>query len=180
MSIETTQGLINYYVNNDSIRNITLETKDKYYVTFKRPPYAFDYDHGIYNNFRRPLFKESYKVTVEIIGKLDIAGILKNHNGCYFLKLSGNGWGRFEHKEASKFLAIKEIIKQENMTFPEVLSCGNDINDIEMVKYSGIGISVENGAEELKREANYICGNNNDDGISKWLASNTSILDEQI
>ena len=47
---------------------------------------------------------------------------------------SGEGWGRFAHKEAEKLLAVKEVIKMENITLNNVVAFGDDYNDLNMIK----------------------------------------------
>jgi hydroxymethylpyrimidine pyrophosphatase-like HAD family hydrolase len=41
-----------------------------------------------------------------------------------------------------------------------------------MIKNCGIGVAMENGLEEIKNNAKYICGKNNEDGIAKWIEEN--------
>jgi hydroxymethylpyrimidine pyrophosphatase-like HAD family hydrolase len=36
------------------------------------------------------------------------------------------------------------------------MACGDNTNDREMVEWAGLGVSVANGVEELKRAADYI------------------------
>ena len=38
-----------------------------------------------------------------------------------------------------------------------------------MIEFAGIGVAMENGEEELKKSADYIALNNNDDGVGKFL-----------
>jgi HAD superfamily hydrolase (TIGR01484 family) len=41
-----------------------------------------------------------------------------------------------------------------------------------IIKECGTGIAMENGIEEIKKAAKHICGNNNEDGIGKWIEKN--------
>ena len=65
---------------------------------------------------------------------------------------------------ALKWLCDKKGIKREN-----VIAFGDNYNDIEMIEFAGIGVAMENGEEELKKSADYIALNNNDDGVGKFL-----------
>ena len=48
---------------------------------------------------------------------------------------------------------LKDYLKIDNS---EVMAVGDNLNDIEMVKNSGIGVSVANGYDELKQVAKYV------------------------
>ena len=48
---------------------------------------------------------------------------------------------------------LKDYLKINNS---EVMAIGDNLNDIEMVKNSGIGVSVANGYDELKQVAKYV------------------------
>jgi hydroxymethylpyrimidine pyrophosphatase-like HAD family hydrolase len=41
-----------------------------------------------------------------------------------------------------------------------------------MIENCGIGVAMENGNERIKNKAKYICKNNNEDGIAKWIEEN--------
>jgi Cof subfamily protein (haloacid dehalogenase superfamily) len=172
LSTETTDGIINECINNKNIGNLTVETKKNYYVTYKENAYHIDYAHGKYNDFTKPLLQESYKITCEINNIETGIEIVKHYKESTFLRFSGDGWGRFAHKEAEKILAIKTILTEEKIKIRDTIAFGDDFNDIEMVKASGIGIAMENGIDEIKNVAKYICKNNNEDGVGKWLEEN--------
>ncbi len=71
-----------------------------------------------------------------------------------FLDLKGCKWEGVERYAKSKEIKIEEII-----------SVGDDNNDIELLKKSGIGIAMKNGTNEIKLVADIVAGNdNNDDG----------------
>ena len=46
---------------------------------------------------------------------------------------------------------------------------GDDVNDVEMVRNCGTGVAVDNAIDAVKAAAKYACGNNEDDGVAKWL-----------
>ncbi len=49
----------------------------------------------------------------------------------------------------------------------EVMACGDNTNDIEMVEWAGLGVSVANGVEELKQAADYISANERSYGVKE-------------
>jgi hydroxymethylpyrimidine pyrophosphatase-like HAD family hydrolase len=76
------------------------------------------------------------------------------------------------HREAKKILAIKAIVKEENIGMEKTIAFGDDFNDMEMLKECGIGIAMKNGVDEIKEIAKYICKSNNEDGVGKWIEEN--------
>jgi len=62
---------------------------------------------------------------------------------------------------ALAFLAERHGIQKE-----EVMAIGDSLNDIDMIKYAGLGIAIGNARSEVKKEADYITGTNNEDGVA--------------
>jgi hydroxymethylpyrimidine pyrophosphatase-like HAD family hydrolase len=56
----------------------------------------------------------------------------------------------------SKAKALETLASKFNIKQEEVMAIGDGDNDIEMVKWAGLGVSVGNGTEILKSCANYI------------------------
>lgn len=46
---------------------------------------------------------------------------------------------------------------------------GDGANDMSMFEMSGYKVAMENGNEELKKKADYITANNNQDGVARAL-----------
>ena len=51
---------------------------------------------------------------------------------------------------------LKDYLKVDNS---EVMAVGDNLNDLEMVKSSGIGVAVANGYDELKKVSKYVTTN---------------------
>ena len=49
----------------------------------------------------------------------------------------------------------------------EVMCLGDNDNDRDMIRRSGIGIAVKNADEKLKNSAGYIVSSNNEDGFAE-------------
>ncbi|NLI92957.1 MAG: HAD family phosphatase [Peptococcaceae bacterium] len=65
---------------------------------------------------------------------------------------------------ALAFLAEMHGIKRE-----EVLAIGDSLNDLEMIRYAGIGVAMGNARPELKKEADYVTGTNDQDGAAEAI-----------
>lgn len=63
---------------------------------------------------------------------------------------------------ALTFLANKWGIKKE-----EIMGCGDEGNDIELLQASGIGVAMGNATEKLKQIADYVTDTIGNDGVAK-------------
>jgi Cof subfamily protein (haloacid dehalogenase superfamily) len=86
-----------------------------------------------------------------------------------YLEINEGKLGLIMHKGATKWNAIKELLTHYKIKEEDTIAFGDDLNDLEMIKNCGIGVAMENGLEEIKNNAKYICGKNNEDGIAKWI-----------
>lgn len=84
-----------------------------------------------------------------------------------FLEILANGINK---GSALKWLSDKKGIKRE-----EIIAFGDNYNDINMIKYAGIGVAVDNAEEEVKKNADYICLSNDKNGVGKFLEDFLSI-----
>jgi len=174
ISTEDSDTLLDDFKNNKNIGVVTIETINNYYVTYKDVSWHSDYMHGIYYDFSKPLSEKTYKITVEIHEK-EIANKIKDKlKNIKVIEFAGENWYGFYPNDASKYLAIEEISKKENLKLDEIAAFGDDYNDIEMIEKCGTGVAVENGIDELKKAADYICQSNNKDGVAEWIEMNIS------
>lgn len=72
-------------------------------------------------------------------------------------------------KGSSKGEAVRVLAEKLNIKREEIICIGDNENDISMIKYAGLGISVANGIDELKREADYITDTNINSGVAKAI-----------
>lgn len=62
----------------------------------------------------------------------------------------------FSNKEASKYCAVKFLQKYYQLQDDEILTIGDQNNDIALLKAGGIKVAMGNATEELKQVADYI------------------------
>ncbi|MBZ9627752.1 Cof-type HAD-IIB family hydrolase [Psychroflexus sp. CAK1W] len=73
-------------------------------------------------------------------------------------------------KQISKKSAIEFLIASEfGLHLSDVLSFGDNYNDIEMLQASGHGVAVGNAKNEVKLAADEIIGNAKEDGVAEFL-----------
>ena len=73
------------------------------------------------------------------------------------------------NKNANKWEAIEFLIKQLGIEKNEVMCIGDNMNDLKMIKNSGLGIAMKNSAIEKRNIADYITEDNNSDGVGKAI-----------
>ncbi|MBN1647571.1 MAG: HAD family phosphatase [Spirochaetales bacterium] len=71
---------------------------------------------------------------------------------------------------ASKGNALRFIARSLGIADTGIAACGDNTNDIDMLKASAFGIAMGNAVPELKKTADYITGDNNHDGVAGAIA----------
>lgn len=72
--------------------------------------------------------------------------------------------------DISKKSAIQLLHKKYKVSKSEVMAFGDNYNDVEMLKYVGMGIAVANAKKEVRKAADYITKNNLKDGVAIALS----------
>lgn len=100
---------------------------------------------------------------------------MKKDNNYNFNSLCNRNIGKkamleFLHLDGCKWKAVKKLANNLNVKPESIVSFGDDNNDIEMLKNSGLGISMINGTQECISAGNKISEfDNNNSGISHEL-----------
>lgn len=71
-------------------------------------------------------------------------------------------------KSVSKLSAIQLLLSSDE-TLADVISFGDNYNDIEMLQHSGCGVAVGNAREEVKSIANHITLKNTEHGVAHFI-----------
>lgn len=69
------------------------------------------------------------------------------------------------NRDASKIFAIQFLLNKFNLNREQVLAVGDNFNDIEMLKFAGMGIAMGNAPEAVKKIARFVTLDNNSEGI---------------
>ncbi len=75
----------------------------------------------------------------------------------------------FLHPEVSKVNALKTIAADLGITPTEIVSIGDNHNDIGMIRYAGLGVAMGNATEEVKAAANHVTLSNAEEGVAVVL-----------
>jgi Cof subfamily protein (haloacid dehalogenase superfamily) len=115
---------------------------------------------------------EAEKLYALVEKSADVDFIIKHIPQGLYLTVSRDGLAQIMHVEARKARAIEALAKHWGIELADVLSFGDDLNDIDMLRECGIGIAMGDAVEEAKDAANLVCESNDDDGIARWIAAN--------
>ena len=69
----------------------------------------------------------------------------------------------------NKGSAVKKVCEHYNILPEEVIAFGDNLNDMSMIKYAGLGVAMGNAEEELKSIADYVTDTNDNDGVAKAI-----------
>lgn len=101
-------------------------------------------------------FKEKYRGIVEV-----------TQSKAYFIEFMAN--------RVSKGNAIKILSERLNIPLEEIIAIGDGWNDLEMIQTAGLGIAMGNAPAGVRKEADKVAGDHDNEGVSNVLAEIFSI-----
>ncbi|MDY0405061.1 Cof-type HAD-IIB family hydrolase [Virgibacillus sp. 179-BFC.A HS] len=69
----------------------------------------------------------------------------------------------------NKANALRTICKKLGITMENVLAAGDSLNDIKMIEQAGVGVAMGNAQNAVKKVADYVTADHNDDGVAKAI-----------
>lgn len=87
---------------------------------------------------------------------------------CKKLVVSTSGGGHLEinAKGVSKGNALKTLANMYDIKRDNVIAVGDNLNDLSMIEYAGVGVAMGNAPELVKIKADYTTSTNDEDGIA--------------
>ena len=76
------------------------------------------------------------------------------------------------HRDATKAKAVSELARLWGILPEDIAAFGDELNDLDLLAYAGTGVAMGNALDEVKAVADYICDDNDNDGVAKWLEEN--------
>ncbi len=65
--------------------------------------------------------------------------------------------------------AVKFLCNRLNIPIDKCVACGDNLNDLSMIRVAGMGVAVKNGDNALKSEADFISVSNNEGAIAQII-----------
>ncbi len=75
----------------------------------------------------------------------------------------------FGHEKSKKSIALKELAENLGVKREEILAIGDGMNDLDMLEFAGVGVAMENGAQQAKEVADYVTDSNDNHGVAKAI-----------
>lgn len=72
----------------------------------------------------------------------------------------------FLNKTVNKGFGVEVLSSKLNLSSSETICIGDAGNDIDMIKYAGLGVAMGNAFPEVKKIADYITLSNEEDGVA--------------
>ena len=73
------------------------------------------------------------------------------------------------HGVDDKISILKKEIEKRNLSSNEICFVGNDVNDIECIKYAGLGVATNNAYASVKEIADFVTEKNGGDGAVREI-----------
>lgn len=72
-------------------------------------------------------------------------------------------------QNASKGMGLQVLCKKLDISKDNVIAIGDNENDLSMIKFAGLGVSMGNASDLVKNQAKYITSTNDEDGVAKVI-----------
>ena len=66
----------------------------------------------------------------------------------------------------SKWEGINFVIRRHQISPAQVIAVGDDMNDLQMIRHSGLGVAMGNSRPALKQAADLVIGASDEDGLA--------------
>ncbi|MGI6129126.1 MAG: Cof-type HAD-IIB family hydrolase [bacterium] len=73
------------------------------------------------------------------------------------------------HPNVSKQSGLEYLLHQFQITPSEVIAIGDNYNDLEMIKFVGLGVAMANAPAAVRAQADYVTGRNSEDGVAQVI-----------
>ena len=170
---EIYNDIIGKLMSHFPVLNIAVEINDKIYANYDPAVYWGKIDYDDFNS--RPNDRAD-KILVGLNDSMELDEIIRCVPDDLYLEKSkgsiGGDLAMIINKDATKWNAVKELSKYFDVRIENIAAFGDNENDLGMVKNCGIGIAVENGIDEIRNIAKYVCGSNENDGVAHWIEEN--------
>jgi len=88
----------------------------------------------------------------------------------------------FTNKYATKGYALKVLAEYYGIRQEEVMAIGDAYNDISMIQYAGLGVCMGNGVDDVKKIADFVTLENDEDGVAhaieRFILNDDKVIDK--
>lgn len=69
----------------------------------------------------------------------------------------------------NKGVALAHLAEGFKIHRQEVMAIGDSLNDLEMIRYAGVGVAMGNARPEVKEQADFVTASNEEDGVAEAI-----------
>lgn len=97
--------------------------------------------------------------------------VAKELEGFGELSITSSGANNIEinHRDAQKGIAVAHLAYERNIPLEQIMTIGDNLNDISMIQMAGVSFAMGNAALEVKEYAKYVTDTNIEDGVGKAI-----------
>lgn len=97
--------------------------------------------------------------------------VAKELEGFGELSITSSGANNIEinHRDAQKGIAVAHLAHERNIPLEQIMTIGDNLNDISMIQMAGVSFAMGNAALELKEYAKYVTDTNIENGVGKAI-----------
>ena len=129
-------------------------------------------NHEIFSNEKDYSNEKFYKITLDSLNHNDMDKVVNdistNCTDVYIKKAEGTFY-TVVAKGVDKGKACLELSNILNIKPEEIMVFGDNNNDVSMFNIVKESVCVDNASDEIKKQAKYVCGDNNSHGPAKFL-----------
>lgn len=173
---ETIKKLLDLY--NDDMEYVEFSDEHYYYKYSKEKIEHYGLSKDIENIQEFIKNHHAFHSTIKLKNydhNKQLMNIIENDLGLHTFEMKNNNsdikWIEIVRKDVSKYQAIKTVAKKEKISINNIISFGDNYNDLDMLKKSKYGVAMGNAIEEVKKEAKLVTKSCNEDGIAVFLRS---------
>ena len=113
-----------------------------------------------------------YKILASSVQKPLYEGIQSTLTADVYHTIANNDLIQIMSKEATKWNGIKQMLSHFNISPIDAVYFGDDNDDIEPIRYCGLGVAVSNAIPSVLDVADQITVSNDLDGVAKFIEEN--------
>lgn len=87
----------------------------------------------------------------------------------YYIIYTRDQYAFIMPRRVSKYTGVGKLLHRDGLDMSQVLVFGDDENDMDLIKESGIGIAMGNALEKIKGVADFVTKSNDENGIEYMI-----------
>ena len=167
-SIEDTNRIINELMDRVPGVELTVAVGKDVYWNSKHIAESEKLHKAIYCEYDEPFSRKANKIVAELPDEM-IAQQIADKVDCKLQCYRGEKWYAFLPKGSGKIEAIKAMSDISGIDLSEIVSFGDDKNDIDMLRICGKGVAVSNAIPEVLEISDEVTCSNDEDGVAAWI-----------